>query len=666
MSRVVDSTPGNERSADHRAPGVSRWSLLALLVLVLVGTLATSSADARTRLVCRWVVDNPWPIPDVVVYPGHSISCGRHLQPSCSSAPACDAGFSSYSGSPFPYTYDCPSPVPSSANPTFSSGCYEDVPDCNACGFDGQPGCPVEAEPWCGIVGCRNGLEPDPLTTLCADPIQPGDACGPAAPCPDGLVCDPFAGFRCVEIAQAGDSCANPFVQCDTGLQCTLALECSHEPARAGETCDATAPCGNGLFCQAGIPQRCQRYARVGEPCDLLNPCIPGALCESCNSDYCEASRLCYWDGRLGLNDMQCAALYDEGTAAAAQSIDQTLTFSSGFGVSVGTSLSRAAGVAYGGDGSYGCFTTDCRGFEFDAAVDFFVAVGRYDDFSSVGGGSAEVVTDVQIPGSLLTYSKAQSFDNFASYPGFSPGPVVVGEEHAFAVGLGVLPSPISAGFYSCTSTLSVLVDGSTGGGGPPPPPPPPAERPGNLVANAHFNVDTAGWSCESGGTCSWREDDPRASTVSGSGSVESPATDSPVGGLVSACLPADEGILYELSAAARTSGPVPGSLVALWSSSETCAGGAILNESIAVIPNDGQWSDITRFRPAPAGAVAVSFKAIAARNAEGVVSTTQIDEVYVPEPGSMVRGKVALLLFALIASIGSRVRHCSRALRPR
>ena len=243
---------------------------LASLLLGALLLLAAGAADARTRSFCAGAVTR---------------SCGGHLEPACSSAPACDAGHTSYSGSPFPIKITCPSVIP---DVTISSGCYDSRPDCGDCSASGQVPCPAEAEPWC-TAGCDAGLAPDPVTGLCRAPRVAGDSCGPAAPCAAGFACDPLEGFRCVAKAGPDESCADPFVKCDDGLQCTLALRCSHEPARLGETCDASAPCGPELFCQAGIPQRCAPVRELGEACGPAAHCREGLSCDPFAGFVCVA-----------------------------------------------------------------------------------------------------------------------------------------------------------------------------------------------------------------------------------------------------------------------------------------------------------------------------------------------------------------------------------------
>jgi hypothetical protein len=130
----------------------------------------------------------------------------------------------------------------------------------------------------CGSRVCNLGF--------CRTPVGLGEACGPAAPCKSGLTCDPLSGFVCVGSAGANQACG-PLVHCQSGLQCTLALLCSHDPALDGETCDITTPCGDGLFCAPGLPQRCTPTAGLGDACGPALPCSSGLVCDPLSGFVC-------------------------------------------------------------------------------------------------------------------------------------------------------------------------------------------------------------------------------------------------------------------------------------------------------------------------------------------------------------------------------------------
>lgn len=646
-------------------------TLLRTAVTLAVGAalLAPSAGSARTREFCA--VSG--------IYGGKSVDCGGHLEPFCTSGASCDAGHNAYSDDPFPITIDCPTirecvPLPFGGEQcvtikdipdvTVSGGCYDRRPTCNDCGGEGQAPCPSEAEPVCA-AGCDEGLASNPTTTLCEVPGSPGSPCGPGFPCSAGLTCDPFSGFVCVEKKGAGESCANPFEKCAEGLQCTLALQCSHEPARVGETCDVTAPCGDGLYCQAGVPQRCREYRKPGQGCSVVNPCIDGASCEPCLTDKCHSPLQCFWNANNGaITEQQCRTLFSPGDSQLAQDEGLTLTYAAGDGISAGIAEAQSFGFAYGADGRYGCFTTFCYGIDVDASVEAFIAVGFYDDYDDVGspeGGLSYInVQEAQIPGSLLNFSAAQIYERFGAFPDFTTGDLVGGED-ALSVGVGASPSPFAAGSFLCETVLDTVIDPFGVGPEPPPPPAkaPPLDRSG--IQNPDFDSDLDGWDCTNGGVCAWVGDDPFASTISGAGEVASPPAGSLTrfGRLESGCVAVDEGATRFLSAWLKTSGSRDGQLRALWTSSESCVGGVVRNDLLAQIPPDGAWHRVERELEVPAGAVAVSIQAIASRgDAAGTQGVTRLDAVYVPEPGRGLAAAAAMLALGALWTLRRRVRR--------
>lgn len=160
----------------------------AVLVAVAVATpLVPDAAAARTRSFCGGFVVR---------------ECGRDLQPQCTSGAACDRGFHSYTGAPFPIRIDCPFPF---ADGVVRGGCYRDVPSCDDCGGDGQLECAQETAQYCR-PGC------DPGHAVIPDRLQPhtchrlrtiGEGCSPFNPCVETLGCE-----LC------------PLAECNAPLQC--------------------------------------------------------------------------------------------------------------------------------------------------------------------------------------------------------------------------------------------------------------------------------------------------------------------------------------------------------------------------------------------------------------------------------------------------------------
>lgn len=646
-------------SGPRRERRISRCESIRVGILFALALLASPVAEARTRNVCA--------APPF--YGGYTINCGGHLQAQCTSGSACDAGHSSYTGSPLPLHINCPSPIPDFE---IALGCYDQRPDCGDCSGNGQIPCPPQAEPWCA-QGCDSGLTPHPLTGLCAAPSQPGDACGPAAPCSNGLVCDPLSGFVCVAEAAAGESCANPFVRCASGLQCTLALECAHAPyALVGETCDVTAPCEEGAYCQAGIPQRCEGYRLPGEGCSAFNPCIEGATCLACSAGFCDHPLQCFWteDGPISIT--QCNALRSDALQAYAIGTGEALTVSFGESVSAGYSTAISTGQAYGPSGEYGCYVTQCEGFSLDASVEVFGGLGRYVSYyAAVGipyageifepGTGTMYFVEAQVAGSVVNYVSASVWPGQVDPQTVLIGPV--GEEHAFSIGVGASPLPFSVGTYDCSTFGVQTLDYGPGGPPsdvPPPvePPPDPDERPGNLVTNGDFDLDLASWFCENGGECAWATDDPSASTLSGSGTTSNPAGNGHAR-IASACLPVVGGEAYAVSAWLKTTGGGDGSFYAIYSGNASCFGDVVGQQTLLVSPPDGTWRSVDTWMTAPLGAQGLALKATASRDAgTGEAGVTRIDQVYLPE--------ARLGIGLLVGTLGLAWRGARRAGRDR
>ena len=428
-------------------PAIRGQYALAALIAGLVAAPSLSAEagpEGRTRTFCG------------VAGVGHKRACGGHLEPGCTSGSACDAGHRSYSGSPFPIVIDCPWPI---SDERIRTGCYDERPSCNDCSGIGQVPCPKEAEPFCKS-GCDEGLASNPTTTLCESPGTPGSPCGPGYPCPDGLTCD-LTKFQCAGRAQARESCANPFVSCAPGLQCTLALECSHEPAREGETCDITAPCGAGLFCQPGIPQRCVRKRRPGEGCSIVNPCIDGASCEPCLVDGCNAPLQCVPNGNEGaITENQCRFLYSSALHRDAMNSGLARTYGVGNEAAAIVGEGQEFGVAYGADGRYGCYTTLCAGINASISIEHFASIGFYETFDDIGGSSFVNVQEAQLPLEALNFSTSQIFSR---EPGevIPANPELIGTADAFAIGIGPNILPFSAGSLVCETVLDTVAIGT-------------------------------------------------------------------------------------------------------------------------------------------------------------------------------------------------------------
>ncbi|MEO1575944.1 MAG: hypothetical protein AAFU65_13435, partial [Pseudomonadota bacterium] len=440
--------------------------LLLRRLVVIALLLAAATPEARTNTYCRYTE----PVFGTTVYNGRAVECGGHEQPACNSGAACDANHIAWSGAPFPYDVSCPTitySIPifgeqtvNIADVTINAGCYDEVPTCNSCGGNGQPPCPENTGLSC--EGCDSGRVFNEQTGLCLTPATVGALCDIDVGCAEGLLCDTTTS-QCFTEAQAGESCFG--LPCADGLQCTLALECSHAPrALEGETCDVTAPCADGLYCAPGLPQRCQARAKPLERCDPLAPnsCVDGAFCLVGNN-----SSVCAIDPFASqLTVAQCTDMFSPRVKAQRDVDplfgDRTMTYGSGVGIVGGVGTSFAQGVIYSQDGDFGCYSAQCLGIDIDASIEAFISNGTYDDYASVAGESVVVVAEGQLPGSVVNVGIGTAFT-----PGFEEN---IGTEAFSAIGVGVSPFPVSAGVYECDTGVLEIYGPPSGGGAPPPP----------------------------------------------------------------------------------------------------------------------------------------------------------------------------------------------------
>ncbi len=407
----------------------------ALAVTGLCTSRAYAGPEGRTRTVCTL----------------YSRACGGHLQPQCTSGDICDAGHRSHT---INVSINCPWPIPDT---TITAGCYDERPDCSNCSADGQIPCPAAAEPFCD-AGCDSGLVTSPITSLCSQAgssgIPAGDIgafCGPLVPCKEGLACDETQ-LKCVGKVGVGQSCLNPFVPCEDGLACSWGV-CSHVPGQINDTCDVGNPCGDGLFCQAGIPQRCKALKKVGEGCSVFNPCVDGAFCDACVGEGCNSALQCWPDQQGLFTEETCLPLRSEALheQIMGDAFSEAHTFGVGNELAAGIGESQEFGVVYGDNARFGCFTTLCAGINIDLGAEAFVSYGLYISPDAVDGNSFTTFQEAQVVGAL-NYSTTQVFPRG---PGeLVPNGGLIGTAVAFSLGTPTNPYPVSGGAFVCDTVL--------------------------------------------------------------------------------------------------------------------------------------------------------------------------------------------------------------------
>ena len=533
-----------------------------------------------------------------------------------------------------------------------SSGVCEVV---SACGGEGQRACCIGEA---GFGACQAGLNEHPQpdsgqcgnlapgiqsSGVCRPASKRGEACGPLFQCEEGLFCGASAGFTCVTAAGVDQPCGAG-VPCEYGLQCSLALRCSHAPAQIGETCDHTSPCDDGLFCQPGLPQRCQALKKPGEGCSAFNPCLAGLSCDPCLAEGCVAPLTCNWNANNGaISEAACRELYSPGLQAVARDGNHTITFAAGTEISAVGGTSSAFGVSYGQDGRYGCFTSLCGGVNLDVSVDAFVSVGSYRTFNDVGGLSTVSFGEGSFLG-FLSLAWGQVFERTETQVKAR----VIGNEWTFSAGIG-LPIPFSAGQFQCSTILdTVMVRPELSGL-----PVPTALAP-NAVANGGLPFDLSGWACSDDALCAWANDDALGAGGSGSAEVTSPggSAQTNLSTLGSACVAVMPGQHYGLSASVKTLGALPGTVSAVWNGGLDCDGAIVRSDVVGVSPPDDNWRSVEAVIRAPRNAQTLWLEISAERDLQsGLGSTSRMDVVAVPEPPGTPAALSVMLALAFLSA---------------
>ena len=440
-------------------------SVLLFVVSVLLMGSVLPEAEARNRRICEGNF-----------YDGQNYPCGGHLQPTCESGAACDAGHTVYNGDGFPLTINCPrietctifgciliEDIPDEVIP---SGCFNQIPTCNNCGGHLQPPCPASAEPICG--GCDEGHQLNPNLGLCQLPGAPGLSCDVISGCGNGLLCDGELGQCLPPPGEAGSAC-NPLMPCADGYTCTTSFECAHEPfALEGDTCDGIlTTCADGLFCDTTtFPRRCvEPLRKPGESCNNGIECGADATCSFAVTQGGQIEQQCHpkfdpiFNG-FSISPEQCEAFYSAEVAASVT--DGAITRAGGGGVVAIVGTAFSVGVAYGGNGEYGCFSAACVGVDTDVAIEAFASSGSYISYGDIAGTSATLVAEAQIPFSPVNVFTVDITNDVED----------IGQEYGTALGGGLSPIPVAAGVYSCETDLMTLYSPTQGGASAPEPDP--------------------------------------------------------------------------------------------------------------------------------------------------------------------------------------------------
>ena len=213
----------------------------------------------------------------------------------------------------------------------------------------------------------------------------------PLDPCDDGLVefgnCNNLIGVEncggcsigvCASFEPCGHDgeracCAleSFFSSCVDGLIEDLAMDCVTD--RSVQEC----------ICEFGGTSLgiCRNKRGVGENCDpTFDPCEDGLVCRA----VAVFESKCFADLEDAVSNEQCLSFFDrdvldDAVAATPLNGDLGETMSFGFGSAGGliAQSSNVRGVVYGRDGCYGCYHTQCEGWEFSVGFSGVIEVGR-------------------------------------------------------------------------------------------------------------------------------------------------------------------------------------------------------------------------------------------------------------------------------------------------
>ncbi|MEZ4281636.1 MAG: hypothetical protein R3F21_18695 [Myxococcota bacterium] len=522
---------------------------------------------------------------------------------------------------------------------TLSGGCYDRVRQ-HATVPAGSARCPVpEAEPICD-AGCDAGLVSNPVTTLCGFG-SPGSPCGPGVPCAEKG--SPVILSRASSASRPRASALRPqsLPEMRRRPAVHLALVCSHDPARENEPCDILhGALRQRPLLQARHPQgSAPPIASPGKAAPSSIPASPGRPARPASRAMPFAVPVFLELRTTARSPSSNAALYSGGLPVR-QNEGLTMTYASGDGVSIVASESQAFGFAYGQNGEYGCFTSFCYGIDIDVSIGGFISVGQNDDFDGVDELSWNSVQELGVPGDILSFSFTQSYPRVGLLPVAMRRPATRRRCRSVSAPiLAVLGRRLPLHHRARPDLrpgrrrLRTPAAASAAGRG---------QRDRRCpVRYGARRLDLRG----NGGVCSWVEDDPMASTISGSGEVLSPPGFG--GRIVSNCVSVTPGEQYEIDAWIKDALRLRREPLCQWTASSNCIG-LVSNQFLLNPPADNVWYEYRDILTAPPGAFG-RVKATSAGDAgTGVSGATQIDGVYLPEPGlgtGLLGGALSLLL---------------------
>jgi len=380
-----------------------------------------------------------------------------------------------------------------------SSWCAEITPCGGAgqraccCIEDGQCGCDAglveegnckDELGWENCGGCSLGVCVDPACggegqRACC--VLEGAACG-AGLVQGGSCADILGSNNCDCVIGLGSSigvCIAPTHCGNAGERaCCFGEDGVLDGCRGSDLIQDSAPtCAEKFgtldcYCASGVLPIgwCREKPGVGEECiPVLNPCKPGLLCNPVGVENGLIQYACFADLDDVVSREECNTFYNPNVHNTAINGNITLNFGYGAAGGAGVQGSIENGVVYGRDGCFGCYQTQCTGFELSVGISAFVTVGEGDvdvvcDPNDAGclsfDGQACVTTQgASIPVvDIFGISGSQVWANCDSCLPFPVGPcLLVAAAQTFSIGIGLdTPIPIDISGADCTTIMTV------------------------------------------------------------------------------------------------------------------------------------------------------------------------------------------------------------------
>jgi len=315
------------------------------------------------------------------------------------------------------------------------------------CGDTGQAICPTSP-------ACKPGLHYDGSTAHCEQPCSWGtssfgNCCGDVGQ----VICDVLSGYG---------SCM-PGLHYD-GSTAHCELPCSWGTSSFGNCCgDVDQPWCDVLSgydaCMDGLAQgigNCRTPRVAGESCGPDYPCKDGTGCTLTVVGGSLGYQCVLDEGTDVVGDPDvCKAFYSSDLSTGAANADLVLNFGWGANAVAGVGATIEEGVFYTQDGKYGCYITNCYGYESNLGVSAYVASGQtltFDDFK----GHSFVFNELAGI-DVVSFIASQGWN---SHDDFAAGKEPVSSGEAVAFGLDVIP--ISVGASECDTVTQVVVGEDT------------------------------------------------------------------------------------------------------------------------------------------------------------------------------------------------------------